>query len=388
MEVEMKKIVLFVAFLGTLFLCLPLSAIDGSPVFSFDAVEPEIQIINEGASILGKLDPGCRLAPNAEITIVDESILITWSPVPNAAFYKVYSSALPDDGFSVDTSGTFSQNTWTAPLTGDCRFYYMVFETNELIHVPGGTFMMGDTRGAGSQNELPVHSVTLNSFYMSEYQVTQAEYSHYMQPPSIWTIQFGLGDGYPAYFVSWYAALKYCNLRSMDEGLTPVYSISGFTNPADWGDVPNASNAEWNAAICNLNANGYRLPTEAEWEYAARGGTNNPDYLYSGSDEIDAVAWYDNIGNYGSKPVGEKAPNGLGIYDMSGNIYEWCWDAWSSYSGGHSDNPTGPVTGLYRVFRGGYWASSASNCRVAYRNSFAPFYAYNPYGFRVCRSAL
>ncbi|MDD3098048.1 MAG: SUMF1/EgtB/PvdO family nonheme iron enzyme, partial [Candidatus Cloacimonetes bacterium] len=238
--------------------------------------------------------------------------------------------------------------------------------------------------------ELPTHSVTLNSFYIGKYEVTQAEYAQYMQPSSSWSSDDGLGANYPAYYVSWYAILKYCNLRSMAEGLTPVYSISGSTDPAIWGNVPTSSNnATWDAAICNWNANGYRLPTEAEWEYAARGATNTPDYLYSGSDDINTVAWYDgNNSPYGSKPFGTKAPNGLGLYDMSGNVWEWCWDWYGSsyYSSSPSSNPTGPASGSFRVLRGGLWFDSAYYCRVADRYYYSPHFSYFNFGFRLCRA--
>jgi formylglycine-generating enzyme required for sulfatase activity len=212
-----------------------------------------------------------------------------------------------------------------------------------------------------------------------------------MQPSSSWTSNYGLGDDYPAYYVSWYAIIKYCNLRSMAEGLTPVYSISGSTNPANWGNVPTSWNLTWDAAICNWNANGYRLPTEAEWEYAARGATNTPDHLYSGSDDINAVAWYSgNNSPNGSKPVGTKAPNGLDLYDMSGNVYEWCWDWYGSsyYSSSPSSNPTGPASGSHRMLRGGCWNSGASYCRVAIRNCAAPDGNSGIVGFRLCRAVL
>ena len=259
----------------------------------------------------------------------------------------------------------------------------------QMIYVPCGTFTMGRTTGSGFSHELPTHTVTLNSFYIGKFEVTQAEYSQYMQPGSSWTSGYGLGDNYPAYYVSWYAILKYCNLRSIAEGLNPCYTINGSTNPANWGAVPTDNNDAWDAAICDWNANGYRLPTEAEWEYAARGATNNPDYLYSGSDDINAVAWYESNSGQTSHPVGTKAPNGIGTYDMSGNVYEWCWDWYSSsyYSSSPQNNPTGPASGSYRVRRGGCWYSGATLCRVALRFYYRPDYSYDVIGFRLCRSA-
>ena len=282
---------------------------------------------------------------------------------------------------------------WNPTLEGaDIGNWQFRFDAkkNPWVLVEGGTFTMGDTRGEGFSDELPTHSVTLNSFYIGKYEVTQAEYAQYMQPSSSWSSDDGLGANYPAYYVSWYAILKYCNLRSMAEGLTPVYSISGSTDPAIWGNVPTSSNnATWDAAICNWNANGYRLPTEAEWEYAARGATNTPDYLYSGSDDINTVAWYDgNNSPYGSKPFGTKAPNGLGLYDMSGNVWEWCWDWYGSsyYSSSPSSNPTGPASGSNRVLRGGGWGNGAYYCRVALRYYNAPYSSYYNIGFRLCRA--
>ncbi|NLO43483.1 MAG: formylglycine-generating enzyme family protein [Candidatus Cloacimonetes bacterium] len=256
----------------------------------------------------------------------------------------------------------------------------------DMIHVSGGTFIMGRTQGSGESNELPTHSVTLNSFSIGKYQVSQSEYQAIMgsNPAS----GYGVGSYYPVYYVSWYDAIKYCNLRSMSEGFMPVYSISGSTNPDDWGSVPSSSNATWNVAVCNWNANGYRLPTEAEWEYAARGATNNPDYLYSGSDIIDDVAWYcDNSSK--ARLVGGKSANGLGIYDMSGNVYEWCWDryVWDYYESSPSNNPSGPENGSYRVLRGGSWVNYRDRCRVSYRGYFAPYNEGNYVGFRVCRTA-
>lgn len=269
---------------------------------------------------------------------------------------------------------------WTPSQTASATLSFM------LVYVPGGTFTMGDTHGGGGSDELPTHSVTLDPFQIGIYEVTQAEYALYMQPSTSWTNNFGLGDDYPAYHISWHATLKYCNLRSLAEGLTPVYSISGSTDPADWGTVPPSSNPTWDAASCDWNANGYRLPTEAEWEYSARGAVDPPDYLYSGSNDINAVAWYAGNSGVSSHPVGTKALNELGTYDMSGNLIEWCWDWSGSYSSTPQTNPTGPASGSYRVLRGGAWIVNAGNCRVAIRRYLLPYDRDLDIGFRVCRT--
>ncbi len=278
---------------------------------------------------------------------------------------------------------------WTASET--VTSVYLIGTIQEgFVYIPGGTFTMGDTRGGGNSDELPIHSVTLNSFYMGKYEVTQSEYQAIMgSNPS--HLSYGIGDNYPVNRVSWYAILKYCNLRSMAEGLTPVYTISGSTNPANWGTVPTSNNSIWNAVICNWSANGYRLPTEAEWEYAARGASNNPDYLYSGSNDINAVAWHSgNNTPEGTKPVGTKAPNEHSLYDMSGNLWEWCWDWYGSsyYSNSSTDNPKGPSSGSGRGLRGGVWEYGAYLCRVAFRNYDNPYGTGYGLGFRLCRSGL
>jgi len=340
-----------------------------------------------------------ELAPPSNLTVTAVSasqINLQWTEVAGAESYKVYSSSSPETGFTEDTSGTFNGTSWTAPFSEDRRFYYVTWVgftvTLGFVFVPGGTFIMGDTidDGVGDILELPTHSVTLDPFFIGKYEVTQVEYSQYMQPGWEWTSSYGLGDYYPAYYVSWYAILKYCNLRSLAEGLTPVYSISGSTNPATWGAVPTGVlyDATWDAAICNWSANGYRLPTEAEWEYAARGAVDPPDYLYSGSDDVNAVARYDgNNSPYGTKPVGTKAPNELGIFDMSGNVYEFCWDWFGFYSSTSQTNPTGPSSESHRLLRGGDWFENAWGCRVSRRNMHYPgdTNSYS-YGFRLCRS--
>ena len=267
-----------------------------------------------------------------------------------------------------------------------------------FVLVEAGTFQMGSEEGYDDNK--PVHEVTITKpFYMGKYEVTQAEYEKYCSygsdsPSSDW----GAGDNYPAYFVSWYDALVYCNKRSMAEGLTPCYSISDSTDPEDWGDVPTSwnstLNSTWNAVECNWNANGYRLPTEAEWEYAARAGDNTVDsFTYSGTSDVNKLgdyAWYGDNSNSTTHEVGTKSPNAYGLYDMSGNVWEWCWnwitDSYDTEAEGGSD-PTGASAGSDRVIRGGSWNYSSGNCAVSYRDYYFPYGRTANLGFRVVRLA-
>lgn len=214
----------------------------------------------------------------------------------------------------------------------------------EMIFVEGGTFMMGSTDG--KENEKPVHEVTLNDFYIGKYLVTQAQWREVM------------GTN-PSHF------------KGCDD--CPVESVS-------WDDAQ--------AFIKKLNAkNGknYRLPTEAEWEYAACGGKQSMGYQYAGSNNLDEVGWYGS--NSGSKthPVGQKKPNELGIHDMSGNVWEWCADWYDAYPPKPQTNPTGPAKGDLRVLRGGSWSLIDNYCRVAIRLRSDPNYRYYDDGFRLAQ---
>ncbi|MBQ6780292.1 MAG: SUMF1/EgtB/PvdO family nonheme iron enzyme [Treponema sp.] len=244
----------------------------------------------------------------------------------------------------------------------------------------------------------------LDSFNIiaEDHEVTQGEYEAYCKyggtdtPSSFYGI-YGVGTSYPAYFVSWYDALVYCNKRSMDEGKTPCYKINGSTNPASWPEVvddgagkhcgPSSPNTDWDAATCDFTANGYRLPTEAEWEWLARGGDPTAaawSYTYSGSNTIDDVAWYDSNSGTKTHEVKGKSANSKGLYDMSGNVSEWCWDRYGTITA--TTPAAGAAYGASCVYRGGSWRDVGS-CAVSFRAGYAPSVRYHFLGFRVVRTA-
>ena len=218
--------------------------------------------------------------------------------------------------------------------------------------VEAGTFQMGST--TGYRDEAPVHSVTISKdYYLGETEVTQAlwkavtGYSPTLGGSS-WSSTYGLGDNYPAYYISY---------EDVQSFITKLNSLTG---------------------------ENFRMPTEAEWEFAARGGNKSKGYTYSGSNTIGNVAWYTDNSSSKTHAVKTKAANELGIYDMSGNVWEWCSDWYDTYSSSAQTDPTGPTTDTgTRVFRGGSWIGNASYCRCAYRSSGAPSNRYNDLGIRL-----
>jgi sulfatase modifying factor 1 len=236
----------------------------------------------------------------------------------------------------------------------------------DMVYVEGGTFKMGST--SGDDDERPVHTVTItNDFWIGKYEVTQAEWKEVMgSNPSRF-----IGDNLPVERVSWYDAVEFCNRLSDRDGLTRCYS--------------------GNSISCDFNANGYRFPTEAEWEFAARGGNKSRDYKYSGSNSAFDVGWYNDNAGGKTHPVVEKKANELGLYDMSGNVWEWCWDWYVEYSSSSQKNPLGASSGGSRVLRGGSLQNSDWKMRTARRCRLRPgnrndVWGLLNLGFRVARS--
>ena len=232
-----------------------------------------------------------------------------------------------------------------------------LFASN-MVFVEGGTFTMGQSAvaepaAAGDStdddspraDELPAHEVTLSDFYISKYEVTQAQWIAVM------------GEN-PSYFA--------------EGGDYPVENIS-------WGEVQ-----EFLAKLNELTGENYRLPTEAEWEYAARGGKYSESYRYSGSDNVDEVAWYSADNLTQPSQVGQKEPNELGLYDMSGNAFEWVFDWFGAYSAESQTNPKGSATGEHHVLRGGSWKHSSNGCRVSFRSRIETTHL-NKCGFRIVK---
>ena len=260
-------------------------------------------------------------------------------------------------------------NMGTTKESGVMTAAYMITTTypGSFVYVPGGTFNNGTS------------DVTVSSFNLDRYEVNKSDYNRIMNG----TYDY---NTVPQGNVSWFNAIAYCNKRSMDEWLTPYYSYSTYgTDPASWPSGWNTSDANHTNISCNWSANGYRLPTEMEWMFAARGGNLTHNYTYSGSNNIGNVAWYSSNSSNATHNIGTLNPNELFTYDQSGNVSEWVWDIYGSYPAGSQTNPTGPTTGTNRIKRGGAYNTAASVCTVSNRVSVLPTSNDGGTGLRLVR---
>jgi len=255
------------------------------------------------------------------------------------------------------------------------------FNISEMILVEGGQFLMGSpySDGLAEKDEQPQNTVSVDSFYMSKYEVTVEEWKAYIKDKGISMPaepKWGWEDSFPMSSVTWLDAVDYCNWLSEKHSLEPAYSKRG------------------SYYFCNFSATGYRLPTEAEWEYAARGGKKSKGYLYAGANNPDRMSW--NQTNSEGRPhtIGTRYANELGIHDLNGNVWEWCWDIYDElyYKDmkkelTSTDNPKGGTDGDYRVVKGGSWDSKVSFLRPGNKVRAKVTQVYDFFGFRIVKSA-
>jgi formylglycine-generating enzyme required for sulfatase activity len=404
-----------------------------------------------GGGDFGRDEPGSRFLFFRKVTIDPRADIAAWNKAKmadNCAGYRAYLSAFPGGDFvgvaklKVDACEQEQRmlSAWATTKAKDSKEAYTQFLRNypnspyreaaelavrtvntdpapgrrgttaktappdNMVFIPGGTFQMGDQFGDGSSDEKPVHAVTLSDFYLSRTELMVGEFADFVEATGYTTTAEKEGNSYvyttkwktksgvtwrddtagknrpnteynhPVIHVSWYDAVAYCNWLSGEHGLTPVYRISGTTVTPNW------------------SANGYRLPTEAEWEYAARSGGKKEKW--AGTSVESSLTQFVNYSGKGdgyerTAPVGMLRANNLGLADMSGNVYEWCWDWYGSdyYGKSPSSNPKGPDTGSSRVIRGGSWGSNPVFCRAAYRGSNGPADRSSSVGFRLARSS-
>jgi formylglycine-generating enzyme required for sulfatase activity len=285
---------------------------------------------------------------------------VHWKTISDSASELSYRWRVPHTPSNVCLARVSAQTRWT--FFGD------------MALIPPGRFKMGDITGAGYSEEKPVHEVIITQpFLIKRTEITQAQWFAVMgSNPSAFK-----GDSLPVEMVSWYAAVDFCNRLSKLEALGPCYSGSG----------ANIS--------CDYTASGYRLPTEAEWEYACRSGSETDFYTGNMSSNACSIpdpslhraGWYCGNNNHSTMNAGMKEPNAFGLYDMHGNVWEWCgdWHSQTFYTTKTATDPKGPASGSERVLRGGSWYSYADGCRSAARSFSEPSYTYSGIGFRVVR---
>lgn len=369
--------------------------------------------------------PGNVKVTNAVYSSENSSIAIEWTEPVEADYHHVDISFTTDDGISdSEPSQAITVNKGTlnktfSDIDSAKAYYTYTFVTydelgnkggeyrrrvyvNAVSNIPEGFVEVIGTTITGSESWTPSsrvfvsgRTITIPDMYVCDHEVTRGEFKEVMgTDPSTANAYDKDGNkltgdvvlNNPVNYVSWYDAIAYCNKLSLKENLTPCYSVNGVT---DWeslaySSIPTSSNSTWDELTYDKEADGYRLPTEAEWEWLARGGEN---YTYAGSNTVGDVAWYtSNTNDTGSREVKTKQANGYGLYDMSGNVCEWCYDWYGTVNSSTAD--TGASSGSNRGLRGGSLVHDASGCAVSYRTrtSYAPGGRNSCFGFRVVRT--
>ena len=369
--------------------------------------------------------PGKVKVTSAVYSSHDSSITINWTEPVDADYHHVDITFTTNDGTSdSEPSQAITVNKGTlnktfSDIDSAKAYYTYTFVTydelgnkggeyrrrvyvNAVSNIPEGFVEVIGTTITGTEEWTPPsyvfvsgRSITIPDMYVCDHEVTRGEFKELMGTDPSTASAYDkdgnklTGDAVlnnPVDNVNWYAAIAYCNKLSLKENLTPCYSVSGVTDweNLDYSSIPTKSDTNWDTLTYNKEADGYRLPTEAEWEWLARGGEN---YTYAGSNTVDDVAWYTtNTNDTGSREVKTKQANGYGLYDMSGNVWEWCYDWYGTVSSSTAD--TGASSGSYRVQRGGSRYYSSYYCKVDVRSWYvSPNRRSNDCGFRVVRSS-
>ncbi len=389
--------------------------------------------MKKGLIVLCSVAVGIVLSALGQTSLVISSFdrtsgQLVFNEIENATNYYVMRSTDLSAGWTpaggalddIPTNGLGSITCWV-PVADPACFYRVAANINtnttppalppfiELASIPSGTYYMGDYLWIWD-DATTEHPVDINAFEMGKYEVTKAEWD----TAASWASDHGYdidiydaagkGTNHPAYYITWYEAVKWCNALSEREGRTPCYELIGNVYRAGIPANPSAD------LTCDWDANGYRLPTEAEWEWAAQAGVDgrwfpwdglilhgNANYMANTHAPHDATTYTDStyhptyaVGAFPyTSPVGDFAANSYGLYDMAGNVYEWCWDWYDAgyYAVSGRDNPKGPGAGTYRVARGGAFNSLSYYCHVYGRGNASPTYDfYDELGFRVVRA--
>ena len=303
--------------------------------------------------------------------------------------YKAYKAAYPSGKYISQANAEIARLCGNTNITGFSNYTETKSGVSfDMVAVKGSTFTMGSPNSeVDRSSDETQHQVTLSDYYMATTEVSQALWQSVMgSNPSNFK-----GNDLPVEQISWYDAIEFCNALSLKAGLQPYYSID--KNKKDPNNSNSSDNIKWTVSL-NKEANGYRLPTESEWEYAARAGTSTP-FAFGNNITTSQANYNGNYpyngnakGEYRGKTVAVKSfePNAWGLYQMHGNVWEWCWDWKGTYPSELQTNPFGDISGSYRLLRGGSWGNDADYCRVADRGDDSPSFRGNRFGFRLSRN--